>query len=399
MKVLIYTHGFAPKVGGVETYVTLLAEGLAERAVQVTLVTPTPAGGMDDTKLSFRVVRQPSTAEIWHQLQDADIVHLAGPCLRPMLLGLALRKRIVVEHHGYQAVCPNGLLLEEPANAICPGHFMAHRYHKCLRCEATSVGWTKSVFELLLSFLRRWACKWVALNLPISHHLQKRIRLPRSRVVYYGITDLQRDTKPFHEERDKSGMPSATVAYVGRLVKEKGLPVLLQAARQLKTAGSGLRLKIIGDGPERANLQESVIVLGIDKEVDFTGQLQGDGLQAALEDVSAVVMPSLWEETAGLAAIEHMMRARIVIGSNIGGLGEVIADAGLRFPAGDAAALASCLQRVVDDPSLVRVLGSKARERALRFFLQQRMISEHLGLYRELLGDRRRSQYFASERR
>src|ERR1700730_5815684 len=103
MKVLIYTHGFAPKVGGVETYVTLLAEGLAERAVQVTLVTPTPAGDMDDTKLSFRVVRQPSTAESWRQLQDADIVHLAGPCLRPMLLGLALRKRIVVEHHGYQA--------------------------------------------------------------------------------------------------------------------------------------------------------------------------------------------------------------------------------------------------------------------------------------------------------
>jgi glycosyltransferase involved in cell wall biosynthesis len=387
MKVLIYSHAFAPMVGGVETYVMLLAEGLAERAVRVTLVTPTPAGDMDDAKLPFRVVRQPSTLEVWHRLRGADIVHLAGPCLQPMLLGLALRKRIVVEHHGYQAVCPNGLLLYEPANAVCPGHFMAHHYHKCLQCEATSLGWMRSVFELLLSFPRRWACKRVALNLPISHHVRQRVRLPRSRVVYYGIPDLQRDTPLAGGQRAEPGCCSPTFAYVGRLVKEKGLPVLLQAARQLKSAGSRFRLKIIGDGPERANLTESGLSLGIESEVAFTGGLQGGALQAALKDVSVVVMPTVMEETAGLAAIEQMMRGKIVIVSDIGGLGEVVDDAGLKFAPGDAAGLASCLRRVLDDPSLVEVLGSKARERALRYFLQERMIAEHLALYRQLLGE------------
>jgi glycosyltransferase involved in cell wall biosynthesis len=384
-------------IGGVETYVMLLAQGLSERDIHVTLVTPARAAGMDDARFPFRVMRRPRTAELWRELRTTDILHLAGPCLWPMLLGLVLRKPVVVEHHGYQAVCPNGLLLYEPTNTVCPGHFMAHRYQKCLQCEASSVGWMRSVFELLLTFPRRWACKRVVLNLPISHHLGKRIRLPQSRVVYYGIPDLQRDPPSVGGECTEPECSSPTFAYVGRLVKEKGLPVLLQATRQLKNAGSHFSLKIIGEGPERANLEKSAIALGIDSQVGFTGQLQGNALQAALEDVSAVVMPSLWEETAGLAAMEHMMRGRIVIASDVGGLGEVVDDAGLKFSMGDVTGLASCLRCVLEDPSLVRVLGRKARERALRLFLHERMIAEHVALYSQLLRERNRLPTFVSE--
>lgn len=388
MKVLVYTHAFAPKIGGAETYVMLLAGGLTQQsdgagrqAAVVTVATPTPAGEMNDSSLPFRVIRRPSLRTLLGLMCNADVVHLAGPCLLPMLLGLALRKRVVVEHHGYQAICPNGLLFYEPTKTVCPGHFMARRYRKCLQCEATTVGWVKSTIELLLAFPRRWACKKVSLNLPISHHVRKRVRLPRTRVVYYGIPDLEQRVKPFREERADPGLSGATFAYVGRLVKEKGLPVLFQAVRQLKSAGRDFRLKIIGDGPERANLEEFAVSLGIDSKVSFTGRLQGDALQSLLQDVSVVVMPTLMEETAGLAVMEQMMRGRIVIASDIGGLSEVVDDAGLKFAPGDAAGLASCLQRVLDDPSLRELLGKKARERALRLFSQDRMVAEHLAVY------------------
>jgi glycosyltransferase involved in cell wall biosynthesis len=188
-----------------------------------------------------------------------------------------------------------------------------------------------------------------------------------------------------------------TYAYVGRLVSEKGLPILLLAASQLLEQGYNFRLKMIGDGPERANLETMVAGFGLQSCVGFTGQLQGDALHRALEEVSVVVMPSLWEETAGLAAIEQMMRGRMVIASNIGGLGEVVDGVGLKFAPGDAAGLASCLRRVLDDPGLVEVLGRKARQRALELFLQQRMVAEHLALYRELLGDSSPPSIFASE--
>ena len=121
MRILIYSHTFAPHVGGVETYAMSLAQGLVgqrqhdpDKKAQVTVVTPTPAGNMDDAILPFQVTRQPRFATLLGLLKEADIIHIAGPSLLPMLVGLLFRKPVVVEHHGYQAICPNGLLLYNP---------------------------------------------------------------------------------------------------------------------------------------------------------------------------------------------------------------------------------------------------------------------------------------------
>jgi len=96
-------------------------------------------------------------------------------------------------------------------------------------------------------------------------------------------------------------------------------------------------------------------------------------------------MPSRWEETAGLAAIEQMMRGGIVIAADIGGLSEVVGDAGLKFSAGDSGALYSCLRKVLEQPSLADSLGSAARARAVKLFNCESMIQEHVSLYREAL--------------
>jgi glycosyltransferase involved in cell wall biosynthesis len=95
-------------------------------------------------------------------------------------------------------------------------------------------------------------------------------------------------------------------------------------------------------------------------------------------------MPSVWEETAGLAAIEQMMRGRLVIASKIGGLAEVVDEAGLTFPAGDAQALADCMLTVLQGPSIIESVGRTARDRALRFFRRERMIEDHAHVYREV---------------
>ena len=138
MKILIYSHAFAPNIGGVETIVMLLAQGLVRhrqqdsgKGVQVTVVTPTPAGGMDDAALPFRVVRQPSVRMLLRLIRAADVIHLAGPAFLPLLAGLLLRKPVVVEHHGFHTICPNGQLLHEPTQKPCPGHFMAGRHGEC----------------------------------------------------------------------------------------------------------------------------------------------------------------------------------------------------------------------------------------------------------------------------
>ena len=85
------------------------------------------------------------------------------------------------------------------------------------------------------------------------------------------------------------------------------------------------------------------------------------------------------------------MRGGAVIASDIGGLGEVVGEAGLKFVAGEVAGLTSCLRRLLDDPGLVKILGDKARNRAQELFSQERMVQEHLDLYREISGGSRRA--------
>ena len=188
---------------------------------------------------------------------------------------------------------------------------------------------------------------------------------------------------PPSDEPDSASPPS--FAYVGRLVSEKGLNLLLASARRLHAAGCNFRLKFIGDGEERSRLQAAVDASGLSGRVIFTGYLQGDELQRELRDVVALVMPSIWEETAGLAAIEQMMRGRPVIATNVGGLAELVDGTGLKFRLGDVEGLASCMKRVLDEPSLVRTLGEQARKRAREGFTETRMLAEHLALYHELV--------------
>lgn len=397
MNILICSHAFAPSVGGVENYVMSLARGLAEsrpsagmEACNVAVLTPTPAGGFLDTELPFRVQRQSGLVTLWQEIAKADVVHLAGPMFLPMLLGFVRRRSVVIEHHGYTAICPNGLLLYQPTCAACPGHFMARRYQQCIRCNSHTLGFWKSLKNLLLTFPRRWLSQRATANLPISDHVRKRLQLPHSRVIYYGVPDSlsSSEQRGAYQDPTASRQPSVVFAYVGRLVAEKGLPILIQAAARLRASGHRFQVKFIGDGPERDSLQKLAANLHVADCLEFTGYVTGAAMDTAVADVGAVVMPSIWEETAGLSAMEQMMRARLVIASDIGGLGEVVGDAGMRFPAGDVEALTACMDRVIANPSLISEFGVNARSRALQKFGLRRMVDDHQALYSALLSQK-----------
>ena len=414
MNVLIYSHVFAPSIGGVETCNMLLARWLVAsgrvseaakmrrrqggcetrpRAVHVngtvavTVVTQTPASGFDDATLPFRVVRQPSLVALWRLLGEADVVHLAGPVLLPLSLSLLRRRPVVIEHHGFQAACPNGQLLYEPTRTPCPGHFMACRHFQCLRCNAMH-GRLRSLRMYFLTFPRRWLCHWASANVMPTKWLATILQLPNTRVIYHGVPD---------NGGGLASSPSSTpmaFAFLGRLVSTKGMHILLQAAYRLKSEGRRFRLKILGNGPERAALEAQTRVLGLSDEVAFSGYVPQVMVEGHLADTAAVIMPSLAGEVFGLVAAEQMMRGRLLIAADIGGLGEVVGDAGLKFPAGDVEGLAGCLRQVLETPHLVSELRHKARERALTLFREDRMVAEHLALYEQLVkrGDPRNSE-------
>jgi glycosyltransferase involved in cell wall biosynthesis len=386
VKILIYTVDFAPSIGGVQTITAILAKGLAEWSTpanggpaetnDVTVVTRTPAGTMDDSHFPFRVVRLSGVARLYRLMRDADIIHVVGPAILPMAMGLFLRKPVIVGHHGYQAICPSGNYLHQPNATLCPGHFQRGHYFQCFRCQATEVSLGRSARNIFLMFPRRWLAKRVAANVGPSDHTGRRIALPRGQTIYHGIEDAfsAEDSRPVNHS-------PMCFLYLGRLVPEKGVDLLLAAAAKVRQAGDDFRLKIVGDGPERYRLESTAEELGLKGYVKFLGYRQGSELLEALAGVSTSVIPSRCEEACPVTAIEQMMRGQLMIVTDLGGIGEVVGGAGLKFPPGDADALAACISRVIHDPDLVLSLGAAARRRAIEVFSKNEMLHQHLELY------------------
>ena len=388
LTLLIYSRSWSPTVGGVETITRTLAEGLSKRSypqtgdsIRVILVTLTPAGGMDDSLLPFQVVRRPGLLHLIRLCRAADVVHLAGPALLPLSLGWLLRKRIVLEHHNYQSMCPNGLLIHRPDLAICPNHFLAGRYEECYRCNSEVLGRADSLRNLLLAFPRRWLAKNVAVNVAPSCHMKTRAALPRTQVIYHGVADANSGL----ETMSRRTAHPVCFAFVGRLVREKGVSLLLHATQQLIAEGYDVRIKILGDGPDRVPLEALARDLNLQTNTEFIGAVPIELISDVLDETTAVVMPSTWEDVAPMVAIEQMMQGRLVIAADVGGLGETVNGFGLKFPPGDIGALKSCMCQAIENPGLSIRMGREARKNALTSFSQERMVEEHVQLYRRII--------------
>lgn len=382
MKVLIYSHFFPPSVGGVETIVFSLADGLGKhrKDVSVTLVTQTPAGSFSDLNLTFKVVRHPGAYRLARLVRDSDIIHVAGPAISPVILSLLARKPVVVEHHGFQAICPNGQLLIASECKACPGHFMMGNHRACLRCNRGE-GKLTSYKLWLLTFLRRFLCQNVSANVSPTGWLASLLQLRRIIVIPHGLGPMEQ----------RSGVVATgdkpIIVFQGRLVTTKGARLLLEAGRILLERGYSFRILLIGDGPELSALEEFARESGLTDRVQFLGRLDPHQLEAAFLDAYAVVVPSLGGEVFGLVVAENMRRGLPVIAADIGALAEVLGDGGLTFRGGDVPDLVDKLIQLLNDPALSAKFGHAGQLRILNQYSEVGMLQHHLSLYERLLAD------------
>lgn len=382
MKLLLYSHFFPPSVGGVETLVRSLARGLAElrdpdssKVFEVRVVTRTPADSFDDRELPFAVIRKPGTAELRELIRWADVIHVAGASLAPIAWGLLRGKPVVVEHHGFQVICPTGQLFQEPQNVPCPGHFMAGRYSNCLRCSQSPEP-LRSFKLWLLTFLRRFLCRRVALNIAPTAWLGSLLDLPRTEVIPHGLEAREATV------RISCVAQKSLLLFVGRLVSTKGVGVVLQAAKLLANQGQAFEWLIIGEGPERGALEKQAQALGIGSYVKFMGRLSEEELEGYFSRASIVVVPSLAGEVFGLVVAEIMLRGIPLVASDLDAFLEILADTGRVFKSGDSASLCKQIARIVGHPAEATALSATARHRALDFYPLQRMIEAHAAAYR-----------------
>lgn len=385
MRILIYSHFFAPSVGGVETIVLSLAAGLAAldgrdggARFDITVVTQTSVSNFDDNLLPFRVIRQPSFAHLWREIRAATVVHIAGPALMPLLLGRLSRKPVVVEHHGFHTICPNGQMFIEPQAMPCPGHFMAGRHGVCLQCNS-GLGWPATTKLWLLTFVRRFLCSRVAVNITPTNWLGAQINLPRVQIVPHGL-----QITPLASKEAAASAAAPLVVFQGRLVTTKGTRLLLEAARILLSQNPRFQVLIIGDGPERGALEQLAADWLLTPYVRFAGLLPAAELEASIAQASLIVVPSVGGEVFGLVVAENMLRGLPIVASDLGAFVEVLGDTGLVFRAGDASDLARQLGAMLDDSNLARQFSILSRKRIIDFFDRGRMIEGHASIYRTL---------------
>lgn len=187
--------------------------------------------------------------------------------------------------------------------------------------------------------------------------------------------------------RDRPSDLPFVVGYVGRLVRVKGVDLLLRACRSLDDPW---QLILVGDGEERPALQRLSEELGLGSRVEFRGEVASTDVPRVLRDVDVLVLPSRsapnWREQFGRVLVEAMACAIPVIGSDSGEIPHVIGDAGLVFPEEDWQALAGQLRALQRDATRRVALGQAGRQRALSRFSIVSNAEQTVAVYRALLG-------------
>jgi glycosyltransferase involved in cell wall biosynthesis len=177
-----------------------------------------------------------------------------------------------------------------------------------------------------------------------------------------------------------------TIGYFGRLVEEKGVDLLLNAASHLH---GDWRLVLLGAGPMRDALAAQAAALGIADRVEFRAQVLSVEMPAHYHDLDALVLPSRtranWKEQFGRVLVEAMASGVPVVGSDSAAIPGVIGGAGLIFPEGDAVALARHLTCLQTDAALRDDLARKGRERALAHFTHAQVAAATVDVYREMM--------------
>jgi glycosyltransferase involved in cell wall biosynthesis len=182
--------------------------------------------------------------------------------------------------------------------------------------------------------------------------------------------------------------PSAQqfVLFLGHLYRDKGVYELLEAFAILRSARAELRLVMAGEGSEADELRTRARSLGLDGAVEFPGWVGPDSKAELLAGAACLVLPS-YREGFPLALLEAMVVGVPVVACAVGGVPDVVLDTehALLVPPHDVAALASALERVLDDRKLAARLSNAAQRRALAEYTPDAVAKRVGELYREVL--------------
>ncbi len=241
-----------------------------------------------------------------------------------------------------------------------------------------------------------YADRIIAVSHAVKAHLvEYGIEARKIRVVYNGI-DLDYFSPPsaFDNARARTELGLAAdalvVGVVAHFTEKKGHQWFLDAVAPLLKSYPALQVLFLGEGPELEALQSQVEALGIAARVVFGGYYPN--VVPAMGAMDILVLPALSKEGFGRVLVEAGALGKPVIGTDVGGIGEVIVSGenGFIIEPANATQLQESLKTLIDDADLRARMGQAGRARALSQFSEEQMIEQTERVYRELITEHAR---------
>jgi glycosyltransferase involved in cell wall biosynthesis len=302
MRILVYSPAFLPQIGGLELNTAHLAEQIQRSGHEVTVVTTTTGGD----GFPYRVVREPSPAELLRWTRWCDVFYQANVSLRGLWPLFLVRRPWVVSHHSWYCRTDGRIVWQDR--------------------------------------LKRGLLRFAASSIAVSQAIAEDLAVPSVVIPNPYRDDLFRRLPEVERTED--------LVFLGRLVSDKGVDILLDAMALLTGEGLRPRLTVVGEGPEAPRLREQAARLGLSERVSFLGTRTGEELVEILNRHRILVVPSRYNEPFGIVALEGIACGCVVVGSRGGGLKDAIGPCGDTFRNGDAADLARVLGHRLRHPEL-----------------------------------------------
>jgi glycosyltransferase involved in cell wall biosynthesis len=352
-------------MGGPALHVAYLTEGLAERGYDTTLLAGSLARG--ESSMSFVA---DGLGVQWHTVPQLhrEISPMYDPLTVARLVKWIRRVRPHILHtHTAKAGAVGRAAALLAGDARPP--IVVHTFHgHVLRGYFDPA--TTAVFRGLERALARTTTRLVAVSPEVRDDLVGLGVAPAGKfsVIRLGIDLDERITGGTDGSELRRlfgvGADEFVVGWIGRMTAIKRVPDLLLGFRMLLDRGVEARLCLVGDGPDREEIEQRAHDLGLARRTLFVGYQRDVAPYYSFFD--ALVLPSANEGTP-VVAIESLAAGRPVVASRVGGVPDVVADGedGILVEVGDAKGIAAALDRLAGDPELRRRLGEHGRTRTI----------------------------------
>jgi glycosyltransferase involved in cell wall biosynthesis len=306
---------------------------------------------------------------------DPDVVHFHTICeFSPSILWGAGRKPAILTVHGPEEFTLKLLPWVLPRSDYRHGSYRLEDLRLVGRLRYCYLRYLQRPAYLLA--LRRLAMVAVPSQF-MARAVAGDFRRTPVRVLYPGTIEAAHSSAPQTQR--------PTVLFVGRLEAVKGVEYLLKAFAHVSQRHPEARLRVVGEGSQREVLETIAHDLGLSDVVEFTGWVTPAQLWREYGDATVVAIPSVAPEALALVGVEALASGRPVIGSNVGGIPELIQPGvtGAVAEPGDDRGLAEAIESFLCDPAKLEVAARVAAVRVLDFHVEK-FVDSQFRLYREV---------------